>query len=379
MRLRGGMAGGGVASGAGRDYTLGQSGRGIGLQDRYAGCPRVRCVFSDGGRQIRLEREGPPGQGAGTVEGASGSWRAVTRALRNSSHGIQTGLKTAVADLLHAAMPSDCRLCGGPMLGLSPVRFCDVCVERVRAQAEAREALCSRCGNALGMESLRFAASMGVAECTACQVTPPAFAKAVAFAPYHDEMREMLHALKFSGARRVAEHVLSEWLAEAVRKLEPDAGRDLVVVPVPLFRGRERKRGFNQAALLAEASVKRLKKVCPGWRLELRPQALLRVKDTRAMFALGPDQRRRNLEGAFKVGDAEAVRGREVLLIDDLLTTGATANMCAKVLLGAGAEKVWVATVARAQPESVQAVATSVARWDAPVVARGNADSVRDC
>lgn len=213
------------------------------------------------------------------------------------------------------------------------------------------------------MESVRFAASMGVVECTQCRVAPPAFAKAVAFAPYDSEMREMLHALKFDGMRRVAEHVLGEWVAEAILKLEPDAARELAVVPVPLFRDRERRRGFNQAGLLAEAGLKRLAKVRPDWKLEMRPEALLRVKDTRALYALRPDQRRRNLEGAFRIGDAEAVRGREVLLVDDLLTTGATANICAQVLLRAGAERVWVATVARAQPENARAVAKSVARW----------------
>ncbi len=174
-------------------------------------------------------------------------------------------------------------------------------------------------------------------------------------------MREMLHALKFNGMRRVAEHVLGEWIAEAMLKLEGEAAREVVVVPVPLFRDRERKRGFNQAGLLAEAGVKRVAKLRPEWRLTLRPEALQRVKDTRALYALRPDQRRRNLEGAFRIGEAEAVRGREVLLVDDLLTTGATANICAKVLLRAGAEKVWVATVARAQPESARAVAMSVA------------------
>lgn len=250
------------------------------------------------------------------------------------------------------------------MLGLSPVRVCENCVTRVRSQADAPEALCSRCGDALGMESMRFAASMGVHECTECRTTPPAFARAVAFGGYDNEMREMLHALKFNGMRRVAEHVLGEWMAQTVLQLEGQAAQDLVVVPVPLFRDRERKRGFNQAGLLAQAAVKRLAKLRPAWRLELRSGALLRVKDTRPLYALRPDQRKRNLVGAFRIGEAEAVRGREVLLIDDLLTTGATANVCAKVLLRAGAEKVWVATVARARPESVRLVATSVTRWD---------------
>ena len=110
--------------------------------------------------------------------------------------------------------------------------------------------------------------------------------------------------------------------------------------------------------------------VRPAWTLVLRPGALERTRDTRPLFALRPDQRRRGLKGAFRVSDAEALRGREVVLVDDLLTTGATARECAQALLRAGAVKVWVATVARAQPESVRAVDVSVARWDAAAPTR---------
>ena len=251
------------------------------------------------------------------------------------------------------------------MLGLSVVRVCAQCVGRARAQADNPEALCGRCGDALGMESARFAAALGAVECTGCRTAPPEFDRAVAFAAYDDEMREMLHSLKFHGVRRVAEHVFGEWMAEAVLKLEGQAAPELVVVPVPLFRNRERERGFNQAELLARSAVKRVRKTRPGWKLHLRADVLRRVKDTRASYALGPEQRRRNLAGAFEVSEPEGIRGREVLLIDDLLTTGATANACGRVLRRAGAVKVWVATVARAQPESARAVEQSVARWDA--------------
>lgn len=292
------------------------------------------------------------------------------------------------ADFLHAALPSDCRVCGTPMLGLRPVRVCDVCIERVIAQAAAPEPLCGRCGDALGMESARFAAALGTRECTACRTEPPDFARAVAFAPFEDEMREMLHGLKFDGMRRLAEHVLGGWMAETFLSLEAEAAGTLVVVPVPLFRDREQERGFNQAGLLARAAVKRLRRLRPDWKLTVEERALTRVRDTKPMFALGPGQRRRNLAGAFQVRDAARVRGREVVLVDDIFTTGATANACSKALLRAGAAKVWVVTAARARPESVRAVAQGleegVARWDLPVSldspaeTKGDADSLRE-
>jgi ComF family protein len=251
------------------------------------------------------------------------------------------------------------------MVALGKVRVCELCLMRAAEQAET-DILCTRCGDALGMESARFAAGMGVTECSLCRMAPPEFERAVAFGTYDNEMREMLHLLKFGGQRRMAEVVLGERLAAAVLKLDEACGKDLLAVPVPLFPARERQRGFNQARLLAEAAVKSLKKQRPEWKLRVLPDAMLRVRDTHALFTLNPSQRRRNLSGAFRVADKDAVRGCEVLLIDDIMTTGATARECARVLKRAGAAKVWMATVAKAQPESVRAIErTDVATWGA--------------
>ena len=271
------------------------------------------------------------------------------------------------------------------MAALARVRVCEACVTRVGTQADAeQDVLCTRCGDAMGMESARFAVAMGVSECTMCRLAPPQFDRAVSFANYEDEMRRMLHLLKFEGERGVAEYVLGDAMAVAARKLRGDAAGELVVVPVPLFAAREKVRGFNQARLLAEAAVKRLRRVEPGWGLRLGSGVLERVKDTQALYALNPTQRRRSLQGAFRVADVEAVRGREVLLIDDIMTTGATARECARVLKRAGAAKVWVVTAAKAQPESVLSTAQhdagrqdadGVAMWDA-VAARAIAPEV---
>jgi len=284
-------------------------------------------------------------------------------------------MEWVLADITNVFLPSDCLVCGAAMATLSKVRVCEACVARVGPQVGAeKDVLCSRCGDALGMESARFAAAMGASECTMCRLAPPMFDRAVAFANYDKEMREMLHLLKFNGMRGVAEHVLGGGMATAVRTLREVAGNELMVVPVPLFAAREHKRGFNQAKLLAEAAVKRLRKLEPAWKLRVRSDLLERVKDTHALYGLNPAERRRNLSGAFRVADAAAVRGREVLLIDDIMTTGATARECAKVLKRAGAAKVWVATAAKAQPESVQDAvrheavqheADGFAMWDA--------------
>jgi ComF family protein len=305
-----------------------------------------------------LEQKGPPGWDQGTAPG----WRAVTRVLRSCSNAAQGTLQPFTNDVVNVLFPSECRLCGQPMLEAGTIPVCAACVAGVSAQAGA---LCPRCGEAVGWEDLRFAQSMG--ECMTCRLAPPGFVRAVAFAEYDGEIRGMLSLLKFERERSVAERVLGSRLAQAIAKLEPEAARELVVVPVPLFAAKEQERGFNQAALLAAAAVRALKKTHRGWKLQLAPRALRRVKATPPFFSLTPAQRRASLEGAFAIGDAEAVRGREVLLVDDIMTTGTTARACARVLLRGGAAKVWVATVARAQPQEMLARAGpsgDIARWD---------------
>lgn len=317
--------------------------------------PRVRSVFSVSAKGVQLGRGGGPGGGWGPESwGAAGkrTWALVRRSFAI----VPRAMSGAVADVSNLFLPSDCRLCQAAYIAssakrLGDVRVCEACLEKIASAASVPpETVCMRCGEDFGMESARFAAAMGMRECSLCRLAPPEFARAVAYGTYDNEIRELLHQLKFDGQRRLAEEILGAQMAVAVQRLEVPV-EALVVVPVPLFQARERERGFNQADVLARAAIKTLRRERPELKLSLRA-ALKRVKDTRAMYRLDPRQRRRNLKGAFRVGDRDAVRGREVLLIDDIMTTGATARECSAVLLRAGAARVWVATVARAQPSS---------------------------
>jgi ComF family protein len=184
-------------------------------------------------------------------------------------------------------------------------------------------------------------------------MVPPEFERAVAYAVYQDGLREMVHLLKYERMSAVARS-LGGMLARMIEMLEGQAGAELMVVAVPLFPAKERQRGYNQAVLLADAALAELKKTRPAWKLRSAHGAIRRVRDTESQFSLTARGRRRNLKGAFAVREDAALVGREVLLVDDIYTTGATARECARVLRRAGVTKVWVATLARAQREMVE-------------------------
>lgn len=277
--------------------------------------------------------------------------------------------RVAIDDLVTTMFPADCRVCGGPLLFLGNTPICDACVGALKPQAGL---LCPVCGEATGMESSWFASQFRSADqvCTPCRRVPPQFERAVAYGVYEGEMREMLHLLKYEGLTSVAD-VLGGRLATAMVELaETNAVEETIVVTVPLFRdrlGRSSRRAFNQADLLAGAALRELKRRRPEWKLRMIPGAMGRVRETQSQFGLDPRGRRANVRGAFRVPGSAMVAGREVILVDDIFTTGATVRECSRVLRRAGATRVRVATLSRAQQETATVWdGGNVAIWNAP-------------
>ncbi|MCG9917354.1 MAG: ComF family protein [Phenylobacterium sp.] len=192
--------------------------------------------------------------------------------------------------------------------------------------------VCDGCGT-----PFEFALGAG-ARCVACEARPRAFSRARAACLYDETSRDPILQFKHADRQDLAP-LFARWLSRAADELVIEAD---AIIPVPLHRGRLFQRQFNQAAEIARGLA----------RLRDRPylpDALVRRRATESQGGKSGSGRRRNVAGAFVVpeGRAYQVAGRNILLVDDVLTTGATAQGCARALLAAGAARVDLAVVAR--------------------------------
>src|SRR5882757_320089 len=265
-------------------------------------------------------------------------------------------LRRSIDDLSCVLSPSQCRVCDAPLENLSLTPVCNDCICQPTSQQQML--LCPLCGEALGMESWSLSGldrpdlgSFAPPLCAACQTQAPPFAQASAFGSYDNHLREMLHLLKYDGVTSLAAP-LGRYLAQTIRsataEIDVPVDGTILVIPVPIY---QRKRAFNQSELLASNALAYLRRNGEATNLKLKTSLLHRTRDTRSQFTLTLRQRSVNLRGAFEVTRPQQVFGQQILLIDDIYTTGATARECTRTLLRAGATSVRVVTLARAQRE----------------------------
>ena len=277
---------------------------------------------------------------------------------------------SAFDSLTAVLFPADCRVCGVPLSGFTLLPVCPSCWNDLPAQTGV---LCARCGEFLSHPIDPHSIvpenendQDGAPElCRPCRAAAPPFEQAVAHGVYAGKLRVLVHLLKYDGMEGLAAR-LGALAAEQAVAME-GLPEKLAVVPVPLWPGKRRQRGFNQAELLARGALAALRLRRPEMRVRLVAGALERQRATESQAGLSPHERRANVRGAFFVPRPAAVEGQDVLLIDDIYTTGATARACSQALKSAGARRVWVATVARAQREDALVGAAAVEDVEIPM------------
>lgn len=245
--------------------------------------------------------------------------------------------RDAALDLL---LPRHCAVCEGAVERGSRSPVCGACWSRVDA---LRWPQCERCGHPLVVRDVPAPASPGPRRCRWCDLLPPHVraVRSVCWVP-GGTGGAIVHALKYHGWTAVAEGMAQRMasLGWPCDVLEERAA----LVPVPLTAARERERGFNQTAVLADA-------LAPLWGIPVWRHVLERTRSGGSQTRLTPMDRLRNVAGAFRTvpGGARDLRGRHVVLVDDVVTTGATVSACAAALLAGGARIVSCVTFGRAR------------------------------
>ena len=231
--------------------------------------------------------------------------------------------------VLHMLLPRVCFGCGRDLTWNATAPLCPTCENGLTLPGPL---ICQRCGVVL---------PSGGAHCFHCRGSKAATYKCKVIRSacnFNEFSRGLVYALKYQGADYVAPY-MGGVMAQRFSML-PELAEVNVVIAVPLFAARQHKRGYNQSELLARA-------FCAKTGLALDTATLVRVRDTESQTKLGRAQRVKNMSGAFEVKKPAAVKGKTVLLIDDVATTGSTLEACAQALRLAGAKRVMAYTFAR--------------------------------
>ena len=240
---------------------------------------------------------------------------------------VGSGVKCFVRRVLDAIFPPKCIFCNCIMPIGTMLEICEACHGSLPF---IRGEICRQCGQPVD-------AACDKKQCMDCSRIEHYFVQGISVFEYKGIVKKAVIGLKFFGKRRYAftlGHLMSIKIKEMTGWIKFD-----IIIYTPLHKKRLSQRGFNQAELLAKVIAKQLDR-------PLGRDALLKIKHTRTQSRLTRFQRQRNMHDAFKINPQASIENKIVLLIDDVYTTGATANECARQLKNAGAKEVYVATAA---------------------------------
>ena len=235
--------------------------------------------------------------------------------------GIAALVRNCGRSALDFALPPRCAGCGTVVADVHS--FCADCWKEVEFLGESG---CSSCGLPLEATDQNI--------CARCLSLPPRIERTRSAVAYDELSRNLAIRLKY-GRKVAIARTMAHFMAPLVK-----AEGEAILVPVPLHRTRLWARGFNQSALIASELSRRLK-------IPTKPRLLRRTRRTPLLKGMSPLQRRKTVSGAFQVTDKSAVAGKTVILVDDVLTTGSTAEACARALKRAGATRVQLVSWAR--------------------------------
>ncbi len=233
--------------------------------------------------------------------------------------------------ILDFILPTSCSYCNGPVGDSGIPFFCASCWADF---SSLDGPVCPLCGKPF--ESPEALSHSPDHRCLSCRQHPPVFDQALSVGYFEGPLREAIHQFKYRPCRSLGEP-LARWMGKHIR---PTGGIDCIV-PVPLHITRLRQRGFNQALIIAY-------ELSRTFSLPFSYDNLSRVRPTRPQVELSGEERIKNVAGAFALKKPDELKDRDILLIDDVFTTGATMNECAGVLKEAGAARVTALTLARA-------------------------------
>ena len=221
--------------------------------------------------------------------------------------------------------PSRCLSCAKQLDGAA-ILFCTDCRGKLNFISKP---LCLRCGRTFLAGENHY--------CYVCLDKPWFFTKARAIFIYNDVIAKTIHGLKYGGRKECLETFgqLKKEADPCLDLFQPD-----IIMPVPLHAKRLRQRGFNQSLLLARIFF-------PEQKEKIDCDTLIRCLDTTPQTTLRGEERRKNMANAFRVMDLEKVKGKKIMIIDDVFTTGTTVNECSRTLKNAGAREIQVLTLAR--------------------------------